>query len=312
MPATRFSRQAKHCGTDVISQAVSLLGVALCDKVVNFMFGSRVEISRDFLRLRIVTVRALQDQTSRRMRICGITSRRLFKQIGKTCRNGFVGAQNVIKRDRLGLYVAIKNTFIKTDFVPKSSIETWGLDRQRRGDIRHANAVINSVRESGPLDVLVVNAGIILFGDALEQDPDDVERLFRINIHAPYYAAVEAARQMPDGGRIIIIGSVNGDRMPLAGLASYAVSKSALQGLARGLARDFGPRGITVNVVQPGPIDTDANPEDGPLKEVMHSFMALKRHGRPEEVAGMVAWLAGPEAGFVTGAMHTIDGAFGA
>lgn len=103
-----------------------------------------------------------------------------------------------------------------------------------------------------------------------------------------------------------------GDRMPIAGMASYALSKSALQGLARGLARDFGSRGITVNVVQPGPIDTDANLEDGPMKEVLHGFMAIKRHGRPEKVAGMVAWLAGPEAGFVTGAMHTIDGAFGA
>ncbi len=179
-------------------------------------------------------------------------------------------------------------------------------------DSSERDAVIARVRDSGPLDVLVVNAGIAVFGDALEQDPDEIERLFRINIHAPYYAAVEAARKMPQGGRIIIIGSVNGDRMPIPGMASYAVSKSALQGLARGLARDLGPRGITINVVQPGPIDTDANPAEGPMKELMHSFMAIKRHGRPEEVAGMVAWLAGPEAGFVTGAMHTIDGAFGA
>ncbi|MVA82224.1 SDR family oxidoreductase [Agrobacterium vitis] len=179
-------------------------------------------------------------------------------------------------------------------------------------DSADRDAVIAQVRQSGPLDVLVVNAGIAVFGDALDQDPDVIDRLFRINIHAPYHAAVEAARQMPDGGRIIIIGSVNGDRMPIPGMASYALSKSALQGLARGLARDFGPRGITINVVQPGPIDTDANPADGPMKELMHSFMAIKRHGTSEEVAGMVAWLAGPEASFVTGAMHTIDGAFGA
>ena len=179
-------------------------------------------------------------------------------------------------------------------------------------DSADRDAVIARVRDSGPLDVLVVNSGIAIFGDPLEQDPDDVDRLFRINVQSPFHASVEAARQMPEGGRIIVIGSVNGDRMPVPGMAAYALSKSALQGMARGLARDFGPRGITINVVQPGPIDTDANPADGPMKELMHSFMAIKRHGRAEEVAGMVAWLAGPEASFVTGAMHTIDGAFGA
>ena len=181
-----------------------------------------------------------------------------------------------------------------------------------RTDSADRDAVIARVADSGPLDILVVNAGIGLFGDPLELDPDAVDRLLRINVHAPYHASIEAARQMPEGGRIIVIGSVNGDRMPFAGGAAYALSKSALQGMARGLARDFGPRGITINVVQPGPIDTDANPADGPMKDLMHGFMAIKRHGRPEEVAGMVAWLSGPEAGFVTGAMHTIDGAFGA
>jgi cyclic-di-GMP-binding biofilm dispersal mediator protein len=179
-------------------------------------------------------------------------------------------------------------------------------------DSADRDAVIARVRESGPLDVLVVNAGYALYGDAREHDPEAIDRLFRVNVHAPYHASVEAARHMPEGGRIIVIGSVNGDRMPVAGMASYALTKSALQGMARGLARDFGPSGITINVVQPGPIDTDANPEDGPNKELMHSFMAIKRHGRPEEVAGMVTWLAGPEASSVTGAMHTIDGAFGA
>lgn len=179
-------------------------------------------------------------------------------------------------------------------------------------DSADRDAVISLVRDSGPLDILVVNAGIGVLGDALELDPDDVDRLLRINVHAPYHASVEAARRMPEGGRIIVIGSVNGDRVPVPGMAAYALSKSALQGMARGLARDFGPRGITMNVVQPGPIDTDLNPADGPMKDLLHSFMAIKRHGRPEEVASMVAWLAGPEAGFVTGAMHTIDGGFGA
>jgi len=181
-----------------------------------------------------------------------------------------------------------------------------------QADSADRDAVTKLVRDSGPLDVLVVNAGVAVFGDALELESDAIDHLFRINIHAPYHAAVEAARQMPEGGRIIVIGSVNGDRMPMPGGAAYAVSKSALQGLARGLARDFGPRGITVNVVQPGPVDTDMNPADGPMKELMHSFMAIQRHGKPEEVAGMVAWIAGPEASFVTGAMHTIDGGFGA
>ncbi|WP_117195572.1 SDR family oxidoreductase [Rhizobium terrae] len=179
-------------------------------------------------------------------------------------------------------------------------------------DSADRDAVIRAVREQGPVEILVVNAGVGAWGDPLEHDPDVIDRLIRINVAAPYHASVEAARQMPNGGRIILIGSVNGDRMPFPGLAAYAMSKSALQGMARGLARDFGPREITVNVVQPGPTDTDLNPADGPTTDLQHAAMAIKRHGRSEDVAGMVAWLAGPEASFVTGAMHTIDGGFGA
>lgn len=127
-----------------------------------------------------------------------------------------------------------------------------------------------------------------------------------------YHAAVEAARKMKSDGRIIIIGSVNGDRMPFEGGAAYALTKSAVQGMVRGLARDFGSKGITVNAVQPGPVDTDMNPANGPMAETMHSFMAIKRHIHADEVAALVAYLAGPESAMITGAMTTIDGGFGA
>ena len=160
--------------------------------------------------------------------------------------------------------------------------------------------------------VLVVNAGVAMMGDPLELDADEVDRMIRINVQAPYHAAVEAARQMQEGGRIIVIGSNVGDHVGFPGIAAYTLTKAAVQGLVRGLARDFGPRGITVNAVQPGPVDTDMNPADGPLKDTLYGLMALRRHGRPEEIAGLVAWLAGPEAGFATGAMHTIDGGFNA
>ncbi|SDG01126.1 MULTISPECIES: SDR family oxidoreductase [Thalassobaculum] len=181
-----------------------------------------------------------------------------------------------------------------------------------QSDSASRDATTRTVREAGPLDILVVNAGVAMIGEAVELDPDGVDRMIDINIRSPYHASVEAAKTMADGGRIVIIGSVNGDRVPFAGGAAYGMTKSAMQSLARGLARDLGPRGITVNVVQPGPVDTDMNPADGPMRDVMHSFMAIKRHGTPAEIAGMVAYLTGPEAGYVTGAMHTIDGGFGA
>ena len=104
-------------------------------------------------------------------------------------------------------------------------------------------AVGKVVADRGPLDILVINAGIAVLGDPLEQDPDDIDRMIDINVRGPYHAAVDGAREMPDGGRIVIVGSVNGDRMPFPGGAAYALTKSAVQGMVRGLARDFGDRG---------------------------------------------------------------------
>ena len=181
-----------------------------------------------------------------------------------------------------------------------------------RSDAADRDGIIAAIRDAGPLDVFVHNAGVLVGGDPLTIDPDAVDRLIDVNIRGPYHAAVEAARTMNEGGRIIVIGSVHGDCMPFLGLAAYAMSKSAVQGMARGLARDFGPRGITVNIVQPGPTDTDMNPADGPDAALMHSVMAIKRHGTAADVASLVLYLAGPHAGGITGAMHTIDGGLGA
>lgn len=181
-----------------------------------------------------------------------------------------------------------------------------------RTDSADRDALIATVAGRGALDVLVINAGTLVIGDPLTLDADAVDRMIDINVRAPYHAAVEAARHMNAGGRIIVIGSTNGDRMPFAGAAAYALTKSAMQGMVRGLARDFGERGITVNSVQPGPTDSDMNPADGPMAEFMHGFMAIKRHIRADEVAELTAFLAGPQGAMITGSMQTIDGGFGA
>lgn len=179
-----------------------------------------------------------------------------------------------------------------------------------RADSADRDGLVATVRAQGPLDVLVVNAGTAVLGHSSTLDPDAVDRMIDVNVRAPYHAAVEASRQMPDGGRIIVIGSVNGDRMPFPGGAPYALTKSAVQGMVRGLARDLGDRRITVNNVQPGPTDTDMNPGEGPMAGMMHGFMAIKRHVRADEVAGLVAYLAGPEAAMITGSLQSIDGGF--
>jgi 3-oxoacyl-[acyl-carrier protein] reductase len=115
---------------------------------------------------------------------------------------------------------------------------------------------------------------------------------------------------MGQGGRIITIGSVNAERAAFPGAAAYAMSKAAIVGLTKGWARDLGPRGITVNNVQPGPVDTDMNPDGSDFAASLKSQMAINRYGSAEEIAGFVAYLAGPEAAYITGASLTIDGGF--
>lgn len=175
-----------------------------------------------------------------------------------------------------------------------------------------AAAVALAAKTFGRLDILVNNAGVFLGGSIDQMSLEDFDRTLDVNVRAVFVATQAAVRHMGEGGRVITIGSTNADRMPWPGFAAYAMSKSALSGLTRGLARDLGPRGITVNNVQPGPVDTDMNPAGGPNAESMHALMALARHGRGDEIAGMVAYLASPEAAFVTGASLSIDGGFSA
>ena len=173
-------------------------------------------------------------------------------------------------------------------------------------------AIAQAADRFGRIDILVNNAGVLHMGPVDEFAVEDFDKSIAVNVRAVFVGVKAALRYMGEGGRIVNISSVNALRMPFAGAALYAMSKSALSGLVKGLARDLGPRGITINNVLPGPVDTDMNPENSDFGATLHGLMALPRHGRPEEIASMVAYLAGAESSFVTGADLLVDGGFGA
>ncbi|MET7406424.1 SDR family oxidoreductase [Streptomyces parvulus] len=157
----------------------------------------------------------------------------------------------------------------------------------------------------GP-DVLVNNAGLGLLGPLETLTAADVDRLLAVNVRGVFLASRAAAARMTEGGRIITVGSCMTQRVPGPGGTLYAMSKSALAGLTKALARELGPRGITANIVHPGPIDTDMNPADGPFAAGQAALTALGRFGTADEVASTVAHLA--QATYVTGAEFAVDG----
>ena len=173
-----------------------------------------------------------------------------------------------------------------------------------------AASVDETVAQLGGLDILVNNAGVASIGDFESFSLTDFDRLVAINIRAVFVATQRAVPHLGAGGRIINIGSINADRVPGPGLAAYAMTKGAVASLTRGLARELGPRGITVNNVQPGPIATDMNPDAGEFAELAKQVMALGRYGHPRDIAGVVSYLAGPDAAYVTGANWNVDGGF--
>ena len=173
-----------------------------------------------------------------------------------------------------------------------------------------AAAVEQTAETLGGLDILVNNAGTGHFAPIDNFPREEFDRVVAVNIGGVYAAIRSAVTHLGKGSRIINIGSINAERVPEAGLAIYAMTKGAVAALTRGLARELGPRGITVNNVQPGPIDTEMNPADGPLAAEAKPLLALGEYGHARDVAGVVSFLAGPESGYVTGANWNVDGGY--
>ena len=173
-------------------------------------------------------------------------------------------------------------------------------------------AIDKAAEDLGGIDILVNNAGIAIMGPIGDFRLEDFDRTVAVNIRAVFVAIQAALKHMQTGGRIINVGSCNAERVPFGGGSVYAMSKAALVGLVKGLARDLGPRGITVNNIQPGPVETDMNPSTSDFAATLVKALAIPRYADPDEVAAMVAYLANPETAYVTGASLTIDGGFAA
>ncbi|MDM8176903.1 MAG: SDR family oxidoreductase [Pseudosphingobacterium sp.] len=179
------------------------------------------------------------------------------------------------------------------------------------GDIKSAKKVVEeTIKQYGRLDILVNSAGVTAFSivDEAGDDLSHVDRLFAVNLSGVAAIVRAATKYIGNGGRIISIGSTFADRLANAGFADYAASKAAIAAYTRGWAWDLGRKGITVNTIQPGPIDTDMNPDGTEFSDKVKEGLALGRYGKAEEIAAAVSFLASPDASYVTGSTLTVDG----
>ena len=173
-------------------------------------------------------------------------------------------------------------------------------------------AVEKTVATFGRLDVLVNNAGTAIPKTFEEATLEEMDRVIDINVRGVFVTTQAALKHMKSGGRIIMVGSAVGERVQVPGLVPYSATKGAVKIFTQGLSREVGSRGITVNNVQPGPIDTDLNPATGDWAVPQKAATALDRYGRADEVAALVAFVAGPESSFITGSNLTVDGGMNA
>ncbi|WP_406282618.1 SDR family NAD(P)-dependent oxidoreductase [Streptomyces sp. NBC_00209] len=225
-----------------------------------------------------------------------------------------IGAATALRLARDGADVAL--TYVRDEHAAKevvAAIEATGRRavalRADSADPEAAASVVHrAAAELGRLDILVNNAGIGVLGPIGTLTPADADRVLAVNVRAVFLACRAAAEVLEQGGRIISLGTALSRHAGGPGSTLYAMSKSALSGLTKPLARELGPRGITVNLVQPGAVDTDMNPAGGPFAEGQRAANALDRFGTTEEIASLVAYLASAEAAFVTGSEWTVDG----
>lgn len=193
---------------------------------------------------------------------------------------------------------------LQTPSCPTLNLEAANAREPRAGAI----AVGSVIEKEGALDILVNNAGVNIMKPLEAIEDEDYETVFGVNVRGTLDVVRAAAKQMGDGGRIIVVTATiaNGFFAPTLGL--YGASKAAANAFVQGWSRDLGPRGITINAVVPGPIDTDMNPQESDLGQSLHQMVPLGRRGTPEEVAALAAFLAGPESSFITGSLMIIDG----